>query len=228
MCDAISAPRRSAEAVTIPAISESVAARLADDTVVCRQWAEQELGPYHLDQSPFRRDITEGCRGVALVVGLALAAADGSPLTTTTVEIWHCDAAGRYSGYPLPESVSSEGAATPEYVANRTFLRGAQESNADGLAEFHTIYPGWYPGRTVHIHVIARPSGRTFTSQLYFPDQLTDEVFARPPYRERPRRDTTNATDVIFPTGGEPAVLDVVATEAGYVGVARLHLPIHR
>ena len=80
------------------AISHDVAVRLRGDSVVCRQWAEQELGPYHLDRSPFRRDITEDCRGVALVIGLALGA-----------------------------------------------LRGTQESNADGLVEFHTIYPGWYP-----------------------------------------------------------------------------------
>jgi len=216
------------EAMSGLGISESVAARLSDDTAVCRNWAEQELGPYHLDRPPFRRDITERCRGVALVVGLALGAADGSVLATTEVEIWHCDAAGRYSGYPLPDSAASEGGATPEHIVDRTFLRGAQESNDDGLAEFHTIYPGWYPGRTVHIHVIARPRGRTFTSQLYFPDQLTDEVFAQSPYRERPGRDTTNANDVIFPTGGEPALLDVVATEAGYVGVACLYLPINR
>ena len=127
------------------AISHEVAARLTGDSVVCRQWAEQELGPYHLDRSPFRRDITEDCRGVALVIGLALGAADGSPLAAARVEIWHCDAAGRYSGFPVPESAVAEGAATPEHVVDQTFLRGTQETNADGLVEFHTIYPGWYP-----------------------------------------------------------------------------------
>ena len=76
------------------------------DTVVCRQWSEQELGPYYLD-SPLRRDITDGCRGVALVVGLALCAADGSPLAATRTEIWHCDAAGRYSA---TSSVAGPGA----------------------------------------------------------------------------------------------------------------------
>ena len=207
------------------AISHDVAVRLNGDSVVCRQWAEQELGPYHLDRSPFRRDITEDCRGVALVIGLALGAADGSPLAAARVEIWHCDAAGRYSGFPLPESAAAEGGATPEHVVDQTFLRGTQESNADGLVEFHTIYPGWYPGRTVHIHVTAQPVGRIFTSQLYFPDRLTDEVFTCAPYCERARRDTTNAADAIFPVGGEPAVLDVAATARGYVGVARLHLP---
>jgi len=210
-----------------PAISHRVVSRLTGDTVVCRQWAEQELGPYHLDPSPFRRDITEGCRGVALVVGLALGATDGSPLPAAQVEIWHCDADGRYSGFPVPDSVAPEGAAAPEHLVEQTFLRGAQEANADGLVEFHTIYPGWYPGRTVHIHVIATAAGRSFTSQLYFPDPLTDEVFTRSPYSGRPSRDTTNATDVIFPTGGDPAVLDVDTAKDGYVGTARLHLPIH-
>ena len=211
-----------------PAISDAVAALFTNDTVVCRQWAEQELGPYYRDRSPSRRDITEQRPGVALDVGLALGAAEGSPLAAAHVEVWHCDAEGRYSGYPLPALASSEGSATPEHVVEEQFLRGAQESNADGIVEFHTIYPGWYPGRTVHIHVIAKWAGRTFTSQLYFPDEVTDQVFSQPPYSNRPGRDTTNASDTIFPTGGEPAVLDTVTTTGGYAAAARLHLPVDR
>lgn len=208
-------------------MSATVAEKLAGDIVACRQWAEQDLGPYYLDSSPIRRDITEDRRGVALVVGLALAKSDGSPLAAVDVEVWHCDAAGVYSGYPPPAQSGDEGPATPEYRTDQTFLRGRQESDAEGMVEFRTIYPGWYPGRTVHIHVFVKVGGRVFTSQLYFPDAVTDELFGRSPYRERPGRDTTNATDTIFPTGGEPAVMNLVPAAAGFLGVARLHLPVN-
>jgi protocatechuate 3,4-dioxygenase beta subunit len=74
-----------------------------------------------------------------------------------------------------------------------------------GRRRMSTVYPGWYPGRTVHIHVIVRTSGRVFTSQLYyFPESVTDAVFGRAPYDERPGRDTTNATDEIPRSSANP------------------------
>ncbi len=66
--------------------------------------------------------------------------------------------------------------------------------------EFRTIYPGWYPGRAVHIHLMVHTAARTFISQLYFPEHLTAEVFAHNPYRHHGLPDTTHATDEIFPT----------------------------
>jgi protocatechuate 3,4-dioxygenase beta subunit len=99
---------------------------------------------------------------------------------------------------------------------------------AEGEVEFVTIYPGWYPGRTVHIHLMAHTAAGTSTTQLYFPEDITDRVLAEEPYCQRTGRDTTNATDTIFSTGGEPAVLelrDVGGGGAGYVAAARLHLP---
>src|SRR6185312_15116723 len=101
-----------------------------------------------------------------------------------SVEIWHCDASGRYSGFPPPEAASN-GTGSPEYLKDRTFLRGRQDDDGYGRVEFRTIYPSWYPGRTVHIHVIARALGRVFTSQLYFDDPLSDSILARPPYNHR-------------------------------------------
>jgi protocatechuate 3,4-dioxygenase beta subunit len=93
------------------------------------------------------------------------------------------------------------------------------------VVEFSTIYPGWYPGRTVHVHVMAHAAGRNYTSQLYFPEAITDAVFTRAPYRDRPDRDTMNATDEIFPTGGEPAVLELRHRVNDYLAAARLQLP---
>lgn len=176
---------------------------------VCRLWAEQDEGPYHRDAHPDRRDVVEDRDGVALQLGLRLTADGGTPHRGAAVEIWHCDALGRYSGFPPPDS-------SGEYVPDETFLRGRQTTDAAGTVEFRTIYPGWYPGRTVHIHVIVRTADAVLTTQLYFPDEVTDTVLATPPYDERPGRDTTNDTDEILPTGGDAAMLDLEPVGEGY------------
>jgi protocatechuate 3,4-dioxygenase beta subunit len=192
---------------------------------VRRVWAEQDEGPYHRDAQPFRRDIVEGRPGMPLQLGMRVER-DGVPFSGVAAKIWHCDALGRYSGFPPPDpSVVVTAATAPkaEYLPDETFLRGRQITDAAGLAEFHTIYPGWYPGRTVHIHVIVHSVQATFTTQLYFPDSLSDQVLATAaPYAERPRRDTTNDTDTIFPPGGVPAVLDIASSHDGYRAAACL------
>ena len=81
-------------------------------------------------------------------------------------------------------------------TSGESFLRGKQTTDANGLVEFETIYPGWYPGRTVHIHFKAYTDEETFvTSQMYFPDDVSDTVFLAEPYAARGPRGTTNAND---------------------------------
>ncbi len=191
---------------------EAELAAMLEGCAVCRLWAEQDEGPYHRDAQPERRDVVEDRDGAALQLGIRLTGGSGEPLQGATVEIWHCDALGRYSGFPPPDRsavVTAETAPRGEYLPDQTFLRGRQVTDQAGMVEFKTIYPGWYPGRTVHIHVIVRADGRVFTSQLYFPDSINDRVLASPPYAQRPGRDTTNDSDEILPTGGDPAVLDI-------------------
>lgn len=65
----------------------------------------------------------------------------------------------------------------------------------------------------------------TLTSQLYFPDDVNDDVLSLVPYSQRPGRDTTNDTDEIFPTGGAPAILDVTQNGSGYRAAICLILP---
>ena len=200
------------------AVSDELTAMLSSCTV-CRLWAEQDEGPYHRDAQPPRRDVVEDRDGVALQLGIRLARDGDTPPRDATVEIWQCDALGRYSGFPPPDSsvvVSAETAPRGEYLAHQTFLRGLQTTDAAGMVEFRTIYPGWYPGRTVHSHLMVRTDHAVLTSQLYFADDLSDQVLATSPYAERPGRDTTNGTDEIFPTGGDPAVLDISPTREGY------------
>ena len=112
-----------------------------------------------------------------------------TPLQGAKVEIWHCDAAGAYS------DVSDPGFNTK----GQQFLRGYQATDANGKATFTTIYPGWYRGRAVHIHFKVHPDASTvFTSQLFFDDALSDQVFAQAPYAGKGQRDTLNSRDSIY------------------------------
>lgn len=167
-----------------------------------------------------RDDVVEDRAGVPLQLQIRLVGRDGvTPVTSAVVEIWQCDAVGRYSGFPPPNAQPADTAASvpPEDFGDRfEFLRGRQTTDGAGICGFRTIYPGWYPGRTVHIHLAARVGEETFISQLYFPEEVTDDVFTRTPYRERPGRDTTNVTDSIFARGGEGALLDVQPDRDGF------------
>jgi len=210
------------------AVNEELASMLST-CAVRRLWAEQDLGPYHRDAEPTRRDVVEDREGVALQLGIRLTIDDGAPCAGAVVEIWQCDALGRYSGFPPPDSsvvVTAGNAPRGEYLADQTFLRGRQTSDEAGMVEFRTIYPGWYPGRTVHVHVMVHVDDVVLTSQLYFPDAVSDHVLTQEPYNERPGRDTNNDTDGIFSTGGEPAVLDIASDGAGYRAGICLVLPI--
>ena len=209
------------------AVDPDLAAMLATCTV-CRPWAEQDEGPYHRDAQPVRRDLVENCKGVSLQLGIRLAERGGAPSDGAVVEVWQCDALGRYSGFPPPDDaavVTADSAPRTEYLPDQTFLRGRQHADPSGMVQFETIFPGWYPGRTVHIHVMVHLGKAVFTSQLYFPDAITDEVLSHAPYAQRPGRDTTNDSDKIFPTGGEPAVVDVTSTDHGYRAAICLVLP---
>lgn len=149
------------------------------------------------------RELLEGADAEAAGAGPATVAA-GLVSCVLTPELWHCDAAGAYSG-----------------VQGDTgrFLRGIQRTNAKGVAVFQTIYPGWYPGRTVHIHVKTALGGNVVhTGQLYFSDRVTDTVYRRAPYTRRPNRSTRNAGDSIYRNGGSRSTLRVVRDGRAYVG----------
>ena len=134
------------------------------------------------------------------------------PLEGATVDVWQCDAQGIYSGV-------QDGRVGFNTVGQK-FLRGVQTTNAKGLALFTTIYPGWYPGRTVHIHFKVRakaPAGAyEFTSQWYFDEALNEKILADARYAKPGRRDTTNATDGIYKnSGGDQLLLAPLATADG-------------
>jgi protocatechuate 3,4-dioxygenase beta subunit len=95
-------------------------------------------------------------------------------------------------------------------------MRGLQRTNAKGLAAFRTVYPGWYQGRTVHIHVKVHLGGNVLhTGQLYFPDSVTDAVYKKAPYSRRPNRSTRNPDDAIYRNGGKKSQVRVRRNAAG-------------
>jgi protocatechuate 3,4-dioxygenase beta subunit len=181
-------------------------AAVATGLVRCVLAPEMTEGPYYLPDHAVRSDIRKGKPGALLDLRTTvLDVSTCKPIKGAAVDIWHCDAAGTYSGFAQEET---EG---------ETFLRGVQRTNARGVASFRTVYPGWYPGRTVHIHVSVYLGGNTVhTGQLFFPDALTDIVYRRPPYNRRPGRDPRNTGDSIFRNGGSRSMLKLARKGAGY------------
>jgi protocatechuate 3,4-dioxygenase beta subunit len=175
--------------------------------VSCILTPEMTEGPYYLSGEKLRRNITEGRPGARLDLRLAVVdATTCRPIKGAVVDIWHADAAGIYSGF---------GAGT----SSRTFMRGVQRTDARGIAVFRTVYPGWYQGRTVHIHVKVHVGGNVVhTGQLFFSDTFTDAVYKRVPYNRRPNRDVHNAQDMIYASGGRQSLLKLGRKGPGYVG----------
>jgi len=185
-------------------------------SVSCILTPEQTEGPYYIAGEKLRRNITEGRPGTSLLLRtFVVDASTCRPIRNAAVDIWHADAGGVYSGF-------GDGA------SSRTFMRGIQRTNAKGLALFRTVYPGWYQGRTVHIHVKVHVGGNVLhTGQLYFPDSVTDAAYRRAPYSSRPARNVRNSTDSIYRSGGSKSLLRVKKTSAG-VYVATITMGVQR
>jgi protocatechuate 3,4-dioxygenase beta subunit len=191
---------------------------------------EQTEGPYFVDdrlnRSNIRSDPSDGSVKEGAPFQLALrvhqiSGNDCTPLSGAMVDIWHCDALGVYSDV-RDRSFDARG---------KKFLRGYQVTDTKGTAQFRTIYPGWYPGRAVHIHfkIRTRPEprrGYEFTSQLYFDEALTDQIHARAPYATKGGRRLRNVHDGIFRDGGEQLMLQLTQQPQGYAGTFDIGLQI--
>jgi protocatechuate 3,4-dioxygenase beta subunit len=179
-------------------------------------------GPYYvdekLDRSDIRSDPTDGTvkPGALLLLTLNVSriAKDGcAPLAGAIVDVWHCDAEGVYSDALDEKYFDTRG---------KKFLRGYQRADANGAVTFTTIYPGWYPQRTPHIHYKIRspasaPSPYEFTGQMYFDEGISDRVFAKPPYAGRGKRTVSNVTDRIYnKDGGRQSMLTLTPAKDGY------------
>ena len=188
-------------------------AGVASGAVSCLLTPELTEGPFYVPREKLRRNITEGRPGMPLTLRAKVVdASTCKPIKNAAVDIWHCDALGVYSGVQ-----GNSG----------TFMRGIQRTNASGLALFKTVYPGWYQGRTVHIHVKVHLGGNVLhTGQLFFPDRITDAVYKRSPYGRRGARTTRNAADAIYRNGGSKSVVKLDKVANGYVGA--ITMGVHR
>jgi len=172
-------------------------------------YPRQTEGPFYLDLDSVRENITEGKIGAALRMVVQVQDQNCSPLKDLAVDVWHCDAGGIYSGF--------SGQLGGLDTTGMTFLRGMQVTDADGVAAFETIYPGWYPGRTTHIHFKVHASSSTeATSQIYFPDDVTAGVHETAPYDVRGQKDTPNSADGIAVADPTPLAVVTGDSESGY------------
>jgi protocatechuate 3,4-dioxygenase beta subunit len=205
-------------------------------SLACEPKVETTVGPFPNQDPLERQDIRSNTSGGSARAGAALSLRisvldlddNCSPIAGAVVDVWQCDAVGVYSGY------STFG------TADDDFLRGYQKTDANGVAEFLTIFPGSYSGRALHIHISMQgqpnnlpPNGsgtsmtNVFVSQLYFHDADADEVFATFPIYQGGATVTPNASDAIFVSGGGQDMLVTMTKDgAGYVGEASIG--VHR
>ena len=196
----------------IPMLLESCKdSSTSNETDICALIPEEDTGPYVLDLASnpilFRRDITEGKPGIPLNFTFKLfnVRNNCAPIVNARVDVWHCDKEGLYSGFKIPDRIDTTG---------QTFFRGIQLTDKNGHAVFKTIYPGWYQGRTVHIHFKVHPdTNKVFTSQLFFDDSFTDQVFTAQPYAAKGTRNTRNVNDGIYE---DQLLVNATKTADGY------------
>ncbi|MFI0779545.1 intradiol ring-cleavage dioxygenase [Streptomyces sp. NPDC021212] len=199
---------------------------------ICTLTKQLTEGPYYLDHALVRANVTEDKQGVPLELALTVVDRDTcTPLNKALVEIWHCDALGEYSGF-----VGNNGHQEPD---NGKFLRGGVLTGTDGVAKLTGIYPGWYRGRCIHIHVkvhtgVTLTSDGSFTGgneihtgQLFFNETITQAVAKLTPYSTNTVPRTPLSSDGIYGNGGTAAGLMAVTAlgstpSAGYRGTLTL------
>lgn len=207
---------RPGKAVATP--NTNAAAPNADSAPAGTCWITPSLteGPYYFNPNLIRQDIRETKTGVLLDLQITVIDELCNPRAGALVDIWHCDKDGCYSGYNQPTC----------NAVGQTFLRGTQITDLNGLVQFRTIYPGWYPGRATHIHFKVRTSTTTYkTSQFAFPDSVNDTVHTSALYT-RGINPTTNVEDGIFGSATpQYLMVDVVGdTTNGYLGTYSIGL----
>ncbi|WP_210589352.1 intradiol ring-cleavage dioxygenase [Streptomyces sp. GESEQ-35] len=223
-----------AASLAVAATPEAPTARTAPvaAAAVCTLTKEMTEGPYYLDGQLVRADLREDKTGIPLKLSLTVVDDDTCvPLGNALVELWHCDALGEYSGF-----VGNNGHDEPD---NGKFLRGGVLTGSDGVAAITTVYPGWYRGRCVHIHIKAHTDvtltadgsftggQELHTGQLFFDETITTGVAALATYAANTVPRTTLAQDSIYDDGGAASGLLALTAlgsspSAGYAGALTL------
>jgi protocatechuate 3,4-dioxygenase beta subunit len=174
------------------ASASTVASSVTAATTSCVLMAEQEQGPFYYEHSHVRSDVTDGKDGVPLLLKITVVDATScQPLPAAAVDVWMADALGTYSD-----------------TSTGLFLRGIQLTGDDGLAAFTTIYPGWYPGRTNHVHLKVHEDGTatdtysaghvSHTGNLFFPEDTSVAVSKIAPYTSNTAQRITLTADGVY------------------------------
>ena len=206
------------------------AAAQYEGSLTCVVRPQHVEGPFFVDTKLNRSDIRSDPKtgivkaGVPLRLTFRVSRTDGNsclPLAGAQVDVWQCDAEGLYSD-------------TQDWQATTTgqrFLRGYQVTDRKGIAAFTTIFPGWYPNRAVHVHFKIRSAAqgegrKEFTSQIYFPDEVSDAVHSQPAYAARGARKVRNDRDLLFLFRGSRLVLPLREEKKGYAGTFDVALDV--
>jgi protocatechuate 3,4-dioxygenase beta subunit len=174
---------------------------------------EMVEGPFYSTGGEYRANLREGLKGQKLDLTITVVNAENEePIAGVDVDFWQCDATGHYSGYDvdpdeLPADITNGQVATND----DTFLRGRLTTNAEGQVTFETIYPGWYRLRTPHVHLkILEGENCNTTTQLYFPEDINQELYNTPEYARDAEQDTFNKTDPVIANTPGDATLAIV------------------
>jgi protocatechuate 3,4-dioxygenase beta subunit len=172
------------------ATAAPVAAALATGTGcgasgACSRFPPLTEGPYYLANPAERADITEGLEGAPFTMRIVVQGTDCAPIPGATVDVWHAAPDGTYSGV--------------EDAEGETYLRGVQTTDGDGVATFRSVVPGWYPGRTTHVHFkVLLDGAEVLTSQAFFEEAALSAIYATGAYAARGDKDTANDDDGLF------------------------------
>jgi protocatechuate 3,4-dioxygenase beta subunit len=226
---------------TTAASTTSTAASTAVDSTTCTVIPEETAGPYPGDGSNGVNVLSQDGivrSDIRSSFGFGSAVAEGVPLTITlevvdtangcapyagaAVYLWHCNIDGEYSLYA-------------QHLQDENYLRGVQETDSNGEVSFTTIFPAAYSGRWPHAHFEVYPSveaatsatGKLATSQLAFPEDVCDTVYATSGYEQSVKNlsQTSLSTDMVFRDGASLETPTVTGSvDAGYV--ATLTVPV--
>jgi protocatechuate 3,4-dioxygenase beta subunit len=167
-----------------------------DALTACTLVATTTAGPCTTATDLAREDVSEGWTGLPVRFALKVVNTSCAPIVGATVKIWHTNALGSYSGQTPNNGFCLK---TASY-SSMNFMRGVQTTSSAGTVFFDTCFPGWYPGRAIHIHFqIKMGNTSTRVSQLFFPENLTTQIFAsHADYKQYGQPDTLWSNDGVL------------------------------